>query len=364
MSDNLFEQLKTIPEDQRDAYLRSHLTWKSRKERLPQHLFAELTPRCTLSCKMCYVHYMDERKMDLTKQLTAEEWCQIIRESADIGVAGITLTGGEAMIRCDYRTIYLCAYNLGMQIHILTNATLIDSAMVDFLSKYPPEKIHITLYGFSAATYQRNCGNGAAFARVMKAIAMLEEAGLPLEIQTTVTKDMIDDFSAIYHFAKEHGHKFRYDHVLRASECCSLEEIEKLSVPDEVMDRLNEELFGKKIDYGVMNENKVPEGFECIDRGMLCGAGNNVYQINWQGYMQLCAGLSACQYSPLKEGVAICWEKLKEFAQEVPQIVECQTCPYKSKCMHCVALHYADTHEFGKASPRLCWKAQHPELVE
>ena len=60
-------------------------------------------------------------------------------------------------------------------------------------------------------------------------------------------------------------------------------------------------------------------------------------------------------------GMENCWQHLVEWADNVPLLVECQRCIFKNNCVKCIAMHYNDTHEFGKPSPRFCFKVQHPE---
>ena len=60
-------------------------------------------------------------------------------------------------------------------------------------------------------------------------------------------------------------------------------------------------------------------------------------------------------------GFRKCWEKIVEWGDNVPLIEECQICLFTSECTICLAHHYNDIHEFGKPSPRFCFKVEHPE---
>lgn len=355
MSDQLIQQLKALPVEEQNSWLDAYLVNIHRRERIPQHMHLVLTPHCNLFCKMCFVHSSNRSEEERVNLLNTTEWYQIINEALELGVSSITLTGGEAMLRADYKDIYSYAYDKGFKIFIITNGTLIDQDMVDFLKKRPPEKINMTIYGFSEDTYERNCGNKYAFSRVLRAVDLIEEARLRLEIQTTVTREMIEDFPAIFEFARDRGHEFKFDYILHPSELCSLEKILELSVTREEMDRM----IHKVKDIGIFDTvkaNKAMSTDKVVKKGMLCGAGKNVFQIDWQGRMQLCTVCEFINLFPLRDGLKNCWNKLTQFAQNIPQIEECQTCEYRVYCKQCIGLHYADMQEFGVISPRLCWK--------
>jgi MoaA/NifB/PqqE/SkfB family radical SAM enzyme len=51
----------------------------------------ELTPRCNLQCKMCYVSDNNPKN----KELTTREWLQIGRDAAAAGALSVYLTGGD-----------------------------------------------------------------------------------------------------------------------------------------------------------------------------------------------------------------------------------------------------------------------------
>ena len=48
---------------------------------------------------------------------------------------------------------------MGFIISINSNATLIDEKQVEWLSKYKPRCVNVTLYGASNETYKQLCNN-------------------------------------------------------------------------------------------------------------------------------------------------------------------------------------------------------------
>jgi MoaA/NifB/PqqE/SkfB family radical SAM enzyme len=109
----------------------------------------ELTHRCNLRCRHCYI------VRDTTKaELTYEEICRIIDEFHKEGCLWLCLTGGEPLLREDFLDIYSYAYKKGFIITIFTNAALLNEKMAKYLSRFPPFCIEVTLNGVTRKTYE------------------------------------------------------------------------------------------------------------------------------------------------------------------------------------------------------------------
>ena len=89
----------------------------------------ELTPRCNLDCKMCYVHNQDSNKL-AKQELSTEKWKEIFDQAFDAGLMFATLTGGECTLRNDFKELYLYLWYKGVSITVLTNGTLIDDSFL------------------------------------------------------------------------------------------------------------------------------------------------------------------------------------------------------------------------------------------
>ena len=130
----------------------------------------ELTPRCTLDCKMCYIHNKANDLAVIEKEKPTEWWLDLAKKAQGAGMLLLLLTGGECMLRKDFEEIYLACKKMGLLITINTNATLIDEEKIKFFKENPPQRVNITLYGMSRETYGNLCGVPEAFDRVLWAI--------------------------------------------------------------------------------------------------------------------------------------------------------------------------------------------------
>lgn len=178
---------------------------KSAKRGIPLSGTFELTARCNLRCRMCYIHREENDGEIKTEEFSSEEWLNIAKEAQQCGMLFLLLTGGEPFIRPDFEEIYRRCRELGIIVSINTNGTMLGEKQVELLRKLPPQRVNITLYGASEATYEKLCRSGSAFERAYRAVELLTEAGVPVKINYSVTPYNIGDLDAVERFANEHN---------------------------------------------------------------------------------------------------------------------------------------------------------------
>lgn len=161
----------------------------------------ELTARCNFDCKMCYVHLTAEEQRRRGRELTADEWLAIAEEARSRGMLFLLLTGGEPLIRADFRYLLTELKKMGLLVSVNSNGSLIDRDWLEFFRHEPPFRFNITLYGGSDAAYERLCGR-AMFGRVTENIRALRELGIGVKLNASMTPYNIGDMEQIYHIAE------------------------------------------------------------------------------------------------------------------------------------------------------------------
>ena len=164
----------------------------------------ELTPRCNFNCKMCYVHLSEAEQKRRGAELSADEWLSIAETARSQGMLFLLLTGGEPLIRPDFRYILSELKKMGLMVSINSNASLIDKDMLDFFRHEPPFRFNITLYGASGAAYERLCGSNA-FDRVVDNIQALKDIGIGVKLNVSLTQYNAADMQRIYEIAESLG---------------------------------------------------------------------------------------------------------------------------------------------------------------
>jgi radical SAM protein with 4Fe4S-binding SPASM domain len=185
-------------------------------QRMPLVGSMELTARCNLKCKHCYINLpandADARKTELSKG----QWCRLIDQIADAGCLFLLMTGGEVFLRDDFVEIHKYASSKGLLIVIFTNGTLLNSRTVELLADSPPRSIEITLNGRTQQTYELVTGVPGSYRRCMQGIDLLLKAGLRLELKTTVSILNMHEVHLLKAYAQSLGLEFRFDIALNA----------------------------------------------------------------------------------------------------------------------------------------------------
>src|SRR5665811_821470 len=74
----------------------------------------ELTNRCNLACRMCYVRHAAGDTAQRPRELSANEWLALAREAMNNGMVFLLLTGGEVFLRPDFFEIYEPLTRMGL----------------------------------------------------------------------------------------------------------------------------------------------------------------------------------------------------------------------------------------------------------
>ena len=324
--------------------------WRSMQ--IPISPFYELTPRCTLDCKMCYVHLTPEQ-MGNRREMTAEQWNRITDEAVEAGMLYTVLTGGECMLHPNFWEIYDHLLDRGVIVTINTNAYTLTDADIERFRRRPPAGFRITLYGASEEGYER-CTGRRAFARVVENITKLRDAGFLTVIAITLSRYNVDEFVEMVRIARDL--KLRVNYVMELSE------------PNEDtgrhMDDFNltqDEIIAKTKElYAAENrtifENEpirelpaiLPDDPNC--KGMRCGSGTTSFR--WDGRMSPCFDYRN-DIRVQDVGFRAAWEETKRLARAYPQPVECDTCKLLPICHDCV-LCRQDPKNPGHADQRRC----------
>lgn len=139
-------------------------------------IFANLsiTYRCNNVCYQCDLPRPWFYRRRGERELSTDEFKRIINELAELGVAGINLTGGEPSLRRDHRELLAYAKGCGLHVNLSTNAfTLADPASVDALLATELDSINISLDGACAATHDLVRGTPGSFARIERASQLI-----------------------------------------------------------------------------------------------------------------------------------------------------------------------------------------------
>jgi len=366
---SLYDNLKKSAKDLGSFY--GEINIATRKSKILNSVYLEITPFCNFTCPFCYARKTPEQlKCNGEHVMLFDEWKEIIDQLYMINVQQIVFTGGECSLHPDFCKLYRYAYNLGFEISVMTNCSNITDEIFEMFKEMPPISISMTLYSSSPEGYEKICGNSKYYDIVINNIKKLKNQKFLLGLKQTVTNDNLEDTIKIYELSKELGIRFAHSDDLTTFDSCTSEKIEINEVDRDKKKYINEYIYRDK--KKISEDEQIPP-FKMIapnkfypfsEKGITCGSGNNIAYIDYKGEMCPCVAFDAVKFDVKKLSIKEAWNRMTEWASNVPNIKECHECPFVSKCPTCISLHYNDTHEFGVPSPRLCWKKKHPEKAE
>lgn len=328
----------------------------------------ELTPRCNLRCKMCYVR-LDRPQMDkIGRELTANEWIALAKDAAEAGTLNLLITGGEPLLRDDFAEIYTALANMGFVISLNTNATLMNPELLKLFKKYPPTATNVTLYGASPETYEKISGNPGGFYQTLRGLDMLSEVSTVLEVRTTFIKDNMNELDELREIANRYTKVFAINTDVfkavrganTAVEGCRLDPAQTFEI-----NKLNEEYYKINGEQGeIAQEGNMDTDYSAYDRNVEfslppeiipCLAAKSMYWITWDGKMLPCGTFSSPYTLPIQEGFKIAWNRLPSLFDKVTHPEECTTCEFAdSDCPKCPAKIQAESGSFSKIDPYIC----------
>ena len=345
------------------ADIKRYLLRKCSTLGIPVSGIFELTPRCNLKCKMCYVRLTHEQMLPFGRELTADEWIDLGRQCKDAGMAFLLITGGEPTIRADFGKIYTALAQMGISIAVNTNATYLSDEIKEIWQKYPPAQVNVTIYGVSRDDYDNLCQNPDAFDKVQENLSWLKKEGILVHLNTTIVPTNYPKWTQIEEFAKKSGYELRLTAYCfppaRRNGCSDFADFTRMSpeVAGEltVLDILYRE--GKNAVIARAKNLCSPIQTGCdLDNGepIQCMAGSSQFWITWNGFVTPCGMLNKPDFSVTENGFTPAWENLKSACKEIRLCPECANCEHQKSCMNCAAVTYAETGRFDGKPQYMC----------
>ena len=349
--------------------LTNRLFAKASREKIPLSGTFELSPVCNFSCRMCYVRKTAaEVSRSPRPIMTLQQWLDIARQARDAGMLYLLLTGGEPFLWPDFWPLYEALADMGFLISINTNGSLIDDAAVERLSRRPPTRINITLYGAGDETYHRLCGVKGVFARVDRAITALQAAGIQVKLNGSLTPDNVSDLEACAAYAEKRGliyetNTYMFPPVRRDDTMVGRNERFTPAQAAWYNAESNRLRFGQA-HYEAYMESVVrgsvpPPGLDesCVDPRdgtVRCRAGKASFWITWDGYMTPCGMMTHPQVDLRSRSFSEAWQELVGETSSLSISRVCVECPNHGLCHSCAAMAMTETGRSDGIPVYLC----------
>jgi radical SAM protein len=151
----------------------------------------EITQSCDLACKHCRAAAQPLAHPD---ELTHAEGKALIDQIAAMGVPIFVFTGGDPLKRKDVFELIRYAADKGVQVALTPSATpLLTRDAIFKLKEAGLVRLGVSLDGSTAAIHDAFRGLSGVWARTIQAIEWANEAGIPIQVHTTVSRHNAGD---------------------------------------------------------------------------------------------------------------------------------------------------------------------------
>ncbi len=154
-----------------------------------------VTGRCNLRCEFCY----GNREALSTSELGASGWMPLFAKLSSWGLMRVDLSGGEPTLLRDLDLIAKAAVDLGLQVVVSTNGTVLS----DVPPGFPSVRWHVSLDSGIPEVHERSrllpvlTPSRNSFKRSSSFILRCLDRGLPVRVLTCVGKHNMDVLFAL-----------------------------------------------------------------------------------------------------------------------------------------------------------------------
>lgn len=163
----------------RDAYL---------KAGKPVSAHMDLTWRCPLSCRHCYL-----QTRGAPDELSTAEVVKVLRELKELGTLVLVLSGGELLLRSDLVEILEEAAASGFGIRLKTTGFGAEEGFWRRISRLGVISVDVSFYGARAQEHDWVTQRTGSFDAAVKMVAELNSHAIPVRGVLTVLKGAVED---------------------------------------------------------------------------------------------------------------------------------------------------------------------------
>jgi AdoMet-dependent heme synthase len=355
---------------------------------MPRVVAWEITRQCNLNCLHCRASAED---VEYSGELTTEECRTQVDELVKLGSPTLILTGGEPLMRADAFDIATYATSRGLRTVMAVNGTLLTPEIAGRMKESGITRISVSLDFPTAEGHDHFRGEPGAFAGALAGIRTAREAGIEVQINTTITRlnvAYLDDMLAL---ALEMGAVAFHPFLLVPTGRGKAMVDQELSPEDYertlnwIYDRQRElqgRIFFKPTDaphylrvlrqrascedapsshgHGGHGAHGGPGGLSTLSRGCLAGIG--FMFISHVGDVQGCGYLSVVAGNVRRQPLSTIWHESSLF-NDLRQFDalkgKCGLCEYRRVCGGCRARAYEATGDYMAEEPYCVYQPRH-----
>ena len=329
----------------------------------------EMTRACNLACVHCRAGACPDPDPE---ELTTAEGRKLIDSIARVAKPILIMTGGEPLLRPDFFELARYAQAAGLRPVLATNGTLVTPEIAREVKAVGIPRVSISLDGPSPEDHDLFRKVPGAFQASLDAVAHFRAAGVPVQINTTLTKRNRSKLAAIMKLAEdidaEAFHVFLLVPTGRARDMAG-EEMGPEEYEESLLEfyrlsrnsRLETKATCAPQYYRILREQAKAEGVEVTERNFGlnartrgCLGGLAFVFVSHKGELQPCGYFDVQAGSIRERDFADLWENASLF-KDLRTFSElegkCGRCDYMRFCGGCRARAFEHTGRYMSEEP-------------
>ncbi|MCX6010039.1 MAG: radical SAM protein [Chloroflexi bacterium] len=162
----------------------------------------EITRSCNLFCAHCR---SSSTASAYENELSTEECLHLIDGILEVGKPVLILSGGEPLLRHDLFQTAKYAVGKGLRVVMGTNGTLITEEVAAKLKTIPISRVAVSIDFPTPELQDKFRGKAGAFQAAMAGIDRLRQAGIEVQINSTITRLNVRHLNELLNLALEAG---------------------------------------------------------------------------------------------------------------------------------------------------------------
>ncbi len=301
---------------------------------IPVSATLELTRRCPLSCRHCYLPETRGRAR-AGRELNAAQWKKVLKQLASAGSLYLTFTGGEPLLRPDLEELCSFAKGLSFDVRVFSTGLGLTPRRASALKKAGVSAFEMSFYG-RPEVHDVVTGLKGSFGRSLAAARLLKKAGIKVRVKVPLMRGNLAQAGFLKGLARREGFGIAFDPVITAANdgdraplslrlrgADMAKAVKLLGQPPEAQPRLEAQ---------PPTEAEPPLDF-------LCGAGRNVAAVGPDGTLYPCLQLPVPLGNLARSGFQKLWNNsgwLKKWRsageKDLKACARCPDAPYCSRC--------------------------------
>ncbi len=344
------------------AWLRTFRA-RAARERIPFSAYLELTRRCNLRCRHCYLGSQDEHHQSAGVERDTIAVKKSLDEWAQAGCLHLVITGGDPMIRSDFAEIYRHAAELGMFTTVFCDGILVTDKIIGLFGEYPPRSVEISIYGATAPVYESVTCIAGSHALAWRGIHRLVDAGIRVALKTVLLTLNQHELAAMVAQAEALGCPFRFDAAVFPCIASGTQPSPLAPLPGgegSIADGAQASPLDLRVspEVAVRWDLAFPERRRRLARALkaanacpvsenvyACGAGNTSFYVDPFGNLSPCLMATHYRYPEKGRSFHDIWsgDLLNMRLKKRTRDGGCLTGPMRGVCTHCPAFNYMET---------------------